>query len=551
MRQDHELLGGGLVARALKNEGVETIFSLSGGHINPIYNGCVTEGIRIIDTHHEQAAVHAAEGWARFTGRPGVAVATAGPGVVNALPGMAVASQSAVPLVLIGGRSSLVRRDMGAMQDMDQLSLMRPLTKWARQVYQVERIPEYVAAAFREAVSGRPGPVFLEIPVDIMHEKRAPEQVRFPENYYSRARPCAGEEDITGAVRLLTEAKRPLILAGSGVFWSGASDELTGFAESRRLPVYTRNMGRGTFPEDHELAGGFFPIGLMQADLVLILGTRLDWTVGYGRPPLLGTATKTIHVDIEASVIGQNRPATVGLVGDIKAILRQLERSLDPKKMQIEETWPQTIQVLRQAARESAFQGVSPVDGLIHPALLCRELGALLPPETMLVVDGGDIAGFAVLTMEARTPASLIWIGAFGHLGVGLPFALAGGLANPERPVVLLTGDGAFGLSAMEFDTAVRHEVPLTVVIANDGGWGQIRRGQRRDYGRTVGVELGVTRYDLIAETLGGGGAYVEKMAQLQPALEKALGSGGPSCINVKTDPDSGFSGMDLPWKIN
>ena len=230
-------------------------------------------------------------------------------------------------------------------------------------------------------------------------------------------------------------------------FLVGASDS-SRFAESRRLPSIPATWG-GAFP-DHELAGGF-PIGLMQADLVLILGTRLDWTVGYGRPPLLGTATKTIHVDIEASVIGQNRPATVGLVGDIKAILRQLERSLDPKKMQIEETWPQTIQVLRQAARESAFQGVSPVDGLIHPALLCRELGALLPPETMLVVDGGDIAGFAVLTMEARTPASLIWIGAFGHLGVGLPFALAGGLANPERPVVLLTGDGAFGLSAMEF----------------------------------------------------------------------------------------------------
>lgn len=551
MRQDNEFLGGGLVARALKNEGVEIIFSLPGGHINPIYNGCLAEGIRIIDTHHEQAAVHMAEGWARYTGQPGVAVVTAGPGVVNALPGMAVAAQSGVPLVLIGGRSSLARRDIGAMQDIDQLALLRPLTKWARQVYQVERIPEYVAAAFRQAVSGRPGPVFLEIPVDIMHEKTTLEKVRFPANYYSMLRPCAEEKDINEAAKLLAAAKRPLILAGSGVFWSGASAELIDFAESLQIPVYTRNMGRGAFPENHDLAGGFFPIGLMQADVVLILGTRLDWTVGYGRPPLLKMKTKTIQIDIEAAEIGQNRPATVGLVGDIKAILQQLIHSLKPEKMQIEESWPHTIQAMRAAARESAVQSVDPAAELIHPVMLCRELSSLLPADASLVVDGGDIAGFAVLTMDALSPSSLIWIGAFGHLGVGLPFAIAGKLSNPKRPVVLITGDGSFGFSAMEFDTAVRHDVPVIAVIANDGGWGQIRRGQCRDYGRTVGVDLGQIRYDIMGETLGGYGAYVEKLADLKPAFERALDSGLPSCINVKTDPDTGFSGMDLPWKIN
>ena len=551
MLQESECSGGDLVARALKNEGVELIFSLSGGHINPIYNGCLVEKIRIIDTRHEQAAVHMAEGWARYTGRPGVAVVTAGPGVVNALPGMAVAAQSGVPLVLIGGRSSLARRDIGAMQDIDQLALLRPLTKWARQVYQVERIPEYVAAAFRQAVTGRPGPVFLEIPVDIMHEKIAPERVRFPERYYSRRRPCAQEKDIAEAAALLAAAKKPLILAGSGVFWSGASEELTGFAQTLGIPVYTRNMGRGAFPEDRELAGGFFPIGLMQADVVLILGTRLDWTAGYGRPPLLTMDTKTIHVDIDASEIGRNRPADVGLVGDIKAILRQLRESLKPGMMQMDESWVGTIAMLRSAARESAFQGIDSAAGLIHPAALCRELASLLPEGASLVVDGGDIAGFAVLTMDAFSPSSLIWIGAFGHLGVGLPFAVAGKLAEPGRPVVLITGDGAFGFSAMEFDTAVRHGVPVIVIIANDGGWGQIRRGQRRDYGRTAGVELGAVRYDRMVGVLGGYGAYVERLPDLKPALEEALAKGLPSCINVRTDPESGFSGMDLPWKIN
>ncbi len=543
--------GGSLVAKALYNEGVEQIFSLSGGHINPIFDGCLSEGVRIIDTHHEQAAVHMAEGWARYSGKPGVAVVTAGPGVVNALPGMAVAAQSGVPLVLIGGRSSLARRDIGAMQDIDQLELMRPLTKWARQVYQVERIPEYVASAFRQAVSGRPGPVFLEIPVDIMNEKTDPGNVRFPTAYYCTARPCAEGCDIKKAAQILASARRPVILAGSGVFWSGASAELQNFAETLGIPVYTRNMGRGTFPEDHPLAGGFFPIGLMQADAALILGTRLDWTVGYGRPPLLKMSTNTIHVDIEPSEIGQNRPASFGLTGDIKAVLEQLAGELKPEQMQVESNWPDTIKVMREAARESAVQGADPEAEFIHPALLCRELRSLLPNDASLVVDGGDIAGFSVLTMDALSPSSLIWIGAFGHLGVGLPFAIAGKLANPARPVVLITGDGAFGFSAMELATAVRHKIPVITIIANDGGWGQIRRGQRRDYGRTVGVELGSLRFDQIATILGGFGTHVEKLEDLKPALDAAMECGLPACINVRTDPESGFAGMDLPWKIN
>ncbi len=551
MTSNKELPGGGLVAKALKKEGVELIFSLSGGHINAVFDGCLTEKIRIVDTHHEQAAVHMAEGWARYTGRPGVALVTAGPGVVNALPGMAVAAQSGVPLVLIGGRSSLARRDIGAMQDIDQLELMRPLTKWARQVYQAERIPEYIATAFRQAVSGRPGPVFLEIPVDIMNDKVLLEQVRFPSSYYCTNPPCAEEEALKKATAMLTSAERPVILAGSGVFWSGAARELKDFAESLGIPVYTRNMGRGTFPEDHELAGGFFPIGLMQADLILILGTRLDWTVGYGRPPLMKMSTKTIHVDIEPSEIGQNRPADLGLVGDIKAILRQLQNKMKPGQMQVEESWPGNVRAMREGAKENAVQNADPGSEFIHPALLCRELQANLPPDTSLVIDGGDIAGFAVLTMDALSPSSLIWIGAFGHLGVGLPFAMAGKLACPNRPVILLTGDGSFGFSAMEFATAVRHNIPVISVIANDGGWGQIRRGQLRDYGRTANVELGSLRFDKVAADLGGFGYYVEKLSELKPALSEALTSGLPACINVRTDPESGFSGMNLPWEIN
>ncbi len=551
MEEKGKLLGGNLVAKALKNEGIEAVFALSGGHINPIFNGCREEGIRIIDTRHEQSAVHMAEGWARANGKTGVAVVTAGPGVVNALPGMAVAAQSGVPLVLIGGRSSLARRDIGSMQDIDQLELMRPLTKWARQVYQVERIPEYLATAFRQAVSGRPGPVFLEIPVDITWENVGDKKVRYPSAYCCQSRPCAGDAEIKAAAEVLAAAERPLILAGSGVFWSGASAELLSFAEARGIPVYTRNMGRGCFPENHELAGGFFPVGLMMADTVLILGTRLDWTVGYGRPPLLKMSTKTIQVDIEPSEIGQNRPVDVGLTGDIKAVLQKLEKALPPEKLKVEPSWPVTIRAMRQAALESALQGTDPEAELIHPVRLCRELAAAMPTGASLVVDGGDIAGFAVLTMEALSTSSLIWIGAFGHLGVGLPFAIAGKLANPQRPVVLLTGDGALGFNTMELDTAVRHNIPIICVVSNDSGWGQIRRVQNRDFGRTTGVELQPTRYDQLAATLGCFGANVEKLSDFKPAFEEAVSSGRPAVINVRTDPEGGFAGMDLPWKIN
>jgi len=548
------LHGGNLVAKMLKNEGVQNIFSLSGGHINPIYDGCLTEGIRIIDTRHEQAAVHMAEGWARFTGLPGVAVVTAGPGVVNALPGIAVASQSAVPLVVIAGRSSLAMRDLGSMQDIDQLELVRPLVKWARSVYQVERLPEYVATAFRQAKTGRPGPVFLEVPIDIIkQEVDQGTNVRYPKYYCPQTRLYACENEVQEAAKLLSKAERPVILAGSGVWWSGASAELVAFAEKTSIPVYTRTMARGAIPEDHRLAGGFYPLGLMQADVVLILGTRFDWTLGYGRPPLFTPGLKTIQVDIYLEDIGKNRPVDIALPGDIKAVLGQLTAALKDVRMNADSQWPETVQVLKNAARESVCHEAASDTEPLHPARLCAEVQQFLPRDSSIVVDGGDIAGFTVLSMQTYGPGSMQWVGAFGHLGVGLPFAIAGKLARPNQPVVLITGDGSLGLSAMEFDTAVRHNIPLICIVSNDSGWGQIRRVQRQTYGRerVIGSELGLTRYDKIVEALGGFGAYVEKAADIKSTLELAIESGKPACINVRTNPEASFGGMDLPWPIH
>ncbi len=578
--------GGDLVAKVLKSEGVTHVFGLSGGHVAPIFDGLLTEGLRLIDTRHEEAAVMMAEGWARYTGKPGVAVVTAGPGVVNAFPGLAVAHQTKSPVVVLAGRATIERRDLGAMQDVDQVELVRPVTKWARSVLRTERIPDYLATAFRQAASGRPGPVFLDVPEDVLTGQVTAEAAAgllpaSPEDYRSFARPGADEADVARAARLLVESKRPVLVAGGGVWWSGASEDVLAFAEATGIPVYSRSHARGVVPDDHPLGCGFFPAALMQADLVLVLGTRYDWTIGYGRPPLFGPDLKVIQVDIEPEEIGRNHRADVGLPGDAKVVLGQLRRALEeqgaipprseaapvtgpggrhpgPPNPLVDPAWVATCKGLRESFRAmlgapaGALEAAAAGTGPIHPSLLVQEVRARLPREAAIVLDGGDIAGFAMTTMDAYGPGSCTWVGGFGHLGVGLPFAIAAKLAQPERPVVLITGDGSFGLHAMEFDTAVRHGVPIVSVVGNDRAWGQVKHGQEVSFGpdRTPGTELGWRRYEKVVEALGGYGERVEKLADVGPALERAFASGLPACLNVPTDPTAVFRGMTALWPI-
>jgi acetolactate synthase-1/2/3 large subunit len=530
--------GGRLVVKALLREGVKYIFSLSGGHIAPIYNASLDEGVRIIDTRHEQAAAHMAEGWSLVTGEMGVCAVTAGPGLTDAVTAVANAQQSNTPLLVLGGRSALAENDRGSLQDIDQMALMKPITKWARICHQTRRIPEYVATAYRHALGGRPGPVYLEIPMDILYAKVEDSEVSFPNQYRTSSRPGGSPEALAAAADILTRAERPLILAGSGCLWSRAGDSLKTFAERTGMPVITRTGGRGVLPDSHPLAisGSMLHTlsPLSMADTIVVLGSRLNFTLGYGR--FFQAPMNLIQVDIEPTELGFNRGPDVGIWGDIRLVLDDLVRRVPEKP---DRAWPREAkQMVRDAIQaERSTYDLNAVP--IHPRRLVEEVRDVVGGEASFVCDGGDSMLWGSEAFPAERPAAVISTGPLGCLGVGLPFALAAKLAQPDRTVVLLSGDGSFGLNGMEIDTAVRHNLPVICVICNDQAWGMVKHGQEMLFGhdRTCGTELGVVRYDLMAQGLGGYGEFIERPEEIKPALERSLRYGKVSCINVMVDP--------------
>ena len=530
--------GGELVVKALVQEGVKYLFSLPGGHLFPIYDACLDAGIRIIDTRHEQAAAHMAEGWSLFTGQMGVCAVTAGPGLTDAVTAVADAAQSNTPMLILGGRSALSQNDIGSLQDIDQMALMKPLTKWARICHQARRIPEYMAMAYRHALSGRPGPVYLELPMDVLFDKVEASQVHFPSNYRCLSRPAGDPGALQEAVTILARAERPLILAGTGCLWSRAGEALKVFAERGGIPVITRTGGRGVLPDSHRLAFSGSMLELMsvmtQADTILALGTRFNFLLMYGKifqPPV-----KVIQVDIEPTELGFNRGPDVGIFGDIRLVLEDLAQRMPENP---DRPWAREAKDMLHAAAHLNRSAI-PLDSYpIHPRRLVEEISNLAGREAIYVCDGGDIMIWGSEVFPAERPASVVATGPLGCLGVGLPFALSAKLAHPDRQVILLSGDGTFGLNGMEFDTAVRHGLPVLCVVGNDQAWGMIKHGQEIVFGRdrVCGCDLGPVRYDLMVQGLGGHGEFVERPEGIRPALERAMRSGRPACVNVLTDP--------------
>ena len=513
--------GGELMVRALQREGVTHLFGLGGGHINPTWWAAQAAGLTIVDVRHEAAAAHAAEGWALATGEPGVCVVTAGPGLTNAVTGLANARSNGSPMVCLAGSATLRGQDAGEVEMFDQLEVARTVTKWARRIYHLDRIPEYVAAAFREARSGRPGPVYLEVPIDLIHSDIADNDVAFP-SLLAPQRPGADATLIRRAAELLAAAARPAMVVGSGVWWSGAGAELRAFVEHTGIPVVTRQSARGTIPDEHPLCfGNDWQCVAYRADVLLVVGKQLDYFFGYGFFPHLD---HLIQVDVNPLEIGRNRvPVSVGIVADAGSALAELT---DATKPLATDEW---VASLRRSADEvaSAKRALARSEQVpIHPLRVCAELAALLRRDATVVADASNMLMWANAGLKAYEGGCLPAMSNLGCIGHGVGFALAAACARPDTQVVWLVGDGSFGFNAMELDTAARFHLPITTVILNNLGWSG------------AWVPLGVRHYERLAPGFDAVGTLVERPEELRPALEQALAAEGPSIVNVLVDPE-------------
>ncbi len=539
-----EIDGGRLVAKVLKQEGVEFLFMLCGGHIDPIVQGCWDEGIRVIGARHEQAAVFMAEGWAWATGRPGVAAVTAGPGVTNAVTGLWTAQGRGVPIVVFGGRSALREFERGSLQDMDSLSLAKTVTKWAKSGYETRRAAEYTSMAFRQALGGRPGPAYLEFPMDVLYATVDEDKAVLPDNYRSTVRPEADPGLARKAVDLLLTAERPLIVAGGGVWWSRAGEALARFAEMTQIPVCKEIFPSGGdigLATDHPLHLGIQlrgnrPIGVDQADVVLLLGARLDWRLGFGSPRYFNENSKWIQVDIDPTEIGHNRPVDVGIAGDAGAVLKQMMAEAEDRcRDRMPLPWIEECRKLVEAEADKLASLMANDAVPVHPDRLCGEIRKVIDKDATVIIDGGHISFRGVRSMVTHPPGQVLSFGPTGTLGSGPSYGIAAKLARPENQVLVISGDGSFGLNAMEFDTMVRHKIPVVCVIANDSAWGAIVHDQlRRGPDRIIETKLEFVRYDKVVEDLGGHGELVEQPDDIGPAIERAFASGLPACVNVK-----------------
>ena len=537
MNTSTKVTGAALLAQALARHQVKTAFYLMGGPMFDAENACIAAGIRMIDVRHEQAAAMMAHAYARVLGTPGVCMACSGPGAINLTTGIAGALVDCVPVVAFGGSSPLAQAGLGAFQEFDQVAVMRPVTKWAERVLDAKRIPEYVDFAFAKACAGKPGPVYLDLPADVLDREVDVEAVRWPQPAEGRvaARAGASREALERVLRLLEGAQRPLILSGSGILWSGASGELRRFVELSGIPFYTTPQGRGVIPEDH----GYFyansrSSAYKEADVVLVIGTRLNYMFGFGRPPRFSKTAKFIRIDVDANEIADSARLELGIVGDARAVLEQLIAAAQGRiAADRYAAWRAQLGAI-EAERVPKHEARLANDAVpIHPLRLCKEVRDFIARDTIVVVDGQEILSYARQAIPSYLAGHRLNSGTFGTMGVGLPFALGAKAARPDKQVVVLHGDGSFGLNGMELDTAIRHRLPVLVVISLNGGWtGDPERVK-------PGRDLGYTRFDKLAEALGCHGEYVEQPGEIRPALERAgraVAGGRAALVNVVTD---------------
>jgi thiamine pyrophosphate-dependent acetolactate synthase large subunit-like protein len=533
-----ELTGSEILAKALRNEGVNDLFFIMGGPMLLAEESCIKEGIRPIDVRHEQAAAFMGQAYSRLLNKPSVCMAASGPGVTNLITGIANAYIDCVPVVAVGGSSPFKAYGRQVFQEIDQLGMMKPCTKWAERVYSLARIPEMVNVAFQKAMAGKPGPVYLDFPGDILYEKIDESEIDWSISGRSipRARPHAAPELISDTIEALSKAKKPVIITGGGILWSDAADELREFVDKAGIPFYTTPQGRGVIPEDHPLS--YMTVrsaAFREADLIMIIGTRMNYIIGHAAPPRFNKDATIIRIDVDEDEISTSpRKIDIGIVGDAKAVLHQINSRLDGvvnKDSFLE--WRNRLSD-EEASKRSRPGGNSVSDAVpIHPLRLCEEVKNFMDRDAILVVDGQEILNYGRQSMPTFEPGHRLNSGPFGTMGVGLPFGLGAKIAKPDCQVIVVHGDGSFGLNAMELDTAVRHGINVLVVISLNGGWTADPDGTK------PGRDLGYTRYDKMAEALGCYAEYVEQPGEIKGALERAqeqINKGRVAVVNIKTD---------------
>jgi acetolactate synthase-1/2/3 large subunit len=574
-----EVMGAELLVKCLIQENVEFIYGIPGDQTCPMLDAIrrlgPETGLQFIMTRHEQAAAHMADAYARVTGKPGVCTGTVGPGAANLVPGVYPAWADSIPMVILTGQNQTWKSypERGSMQSLDQVRLFEPITKWNARITNWRRIPELVQRAFRVAASGRPGPVHLDLHVDVMVAMGEEESIDFrvepPERYRTDRGPAAQPELVEQAAQMLVEAERPLLHPGGGVLRSGAWDEVRELAEYLSAPVTTSIGAAGVIPEDHPLcliAGGYGALGAQAvADVVLLVGGRMGDLDFWGLPPFWGEPEeqKLIQIDIDPANVALNRPVDLGLVGDAEAVLTALIEAVKrmtppvPERPDMAE-YRLTEKTWLQQFEKDASSDKKP----IHPLRLMRDVRAFFPREAISVVDGGNTAVWAHYLNRIYAPRSFVTPADSGHLGVGLPYAIGAKLARPDRMVYAICGDGAFTMNVQELETAARLKLPLVIIIANDRQWGMIKAVQMEAYdSRYIGVDFDDVRYDLVAQAFGCHGERVEEPEEIAPALERTVASGKPAVLDVLIDqwanltpPDLAnldavwMEGCELPW---
>ena len=535
------LTGGHLFIRCLKQEGIEKVFTIVGDTILPLVDAAEDEGIQFIDTRHEGAALHMADGYARITGKPAVGIFTGGPGFSNAISALPAIYTSESPVVFVAGCAELPEKGMTAFQEIDQVNMAAPVTKGSWLIHDKRRIPEYVATAFRTATTGRPGPVHLTLPIDLQDAEISEDELPqyLPQEYRPMGRPQGDPALIEEAAALLRGARRPVIIAGNPARYSVASEQLEKLAESTGIPVFTVEQARGLLDDEHPLCFGYADGALnptarrfREADAALLLGKRLDHRYRYGG--VFSDDAKLIQVDASPAEIGRNRGVAVGIQGDLGAVVEQLTAAFSSSAATSESkaTWVDQLRQDRNAWDEE-LRGKATGEEPMHPLDVYTGLEKHLDDDTVVIFDGGDYVQWGRAYIKARKPGHFMRLGPLSHLGAGIPYGMAAKLANPDSKVLVFIGDGAFGFYTMEYDTCIRHNLPITTVLGNDATWGIDKTFQVAYYGRAVGTDLRHIRYDKVVDAIGGYTEHVENPADVGEAVGRALASGRPSLVDI------------------